>query len=326
MAISPFKTWAAGEILTASDLNSSFSHITTNGESLAWPATTNKDLNGNALILDSDADSRLAEKTDDVVSLTLQNVELFIFDGDVSSPVNGLTFTATASGSAPSVDAVGSDANLSLRLNAKGTGDLELGAGGSETDLLVTAAGSQSNVDLRFRGKGTGTVQLGDGDLAFPDADGSASQVIETDGAGTLRFVTLPTDFASADRVAFQQTTPSSNFSKDTGVTSNAAFRLVTGSVSSRTGGISFTAAFASNVTSDPTTLSSSEAGVGSHAHDADIVTDAESTGADSRASVTAGSPTSGVVAANSASASSGHTHDVDLNVNYYDWTIGEYT
>ena len=36
MAVSQFKTYAAGEVLTASDLNSSLLQLTDNGEDLAW--------------------------------------------------------------------------------------------------------------------------------------------------------------------------------------------------------------------------------------------------------------------------------------------------
>jgi len=42
MAVTPFKTFAAGEILTASDLNSSFSQVFDNGQTLGWPATEAK--------------------------------------------------------------------------------------------------------------------------------------------------------------------------------------------------------------------------------------------------------------------------------------------
>lgn len=41
MAISPFKTWSAGEVLTASDLNSSFTQITNNAADLVSPFTKN---------------------------------------------------------------------------------------------------------------------------------------------------------------------------------------------------------------------------------------------------------------------------------------------
>lgn len=47
MAVSAFKTFAGGEILTASDLNSSFSQVFDNGEDLGWPATKEKNFADN---------------------------------------------------------------------------------------------------------------------------------------------------------------------------------------------------------------------------------------------------------------------------------------
>ena len=49
MAVSVFKTFTAGEVLTASDLNSSFTQITDGGEDLAWPATKAKDFNSQSI-------------------------------------------------------------------------------------------------------------------------------------------------------------------------------------------------------------------------------------------------------------------------------------
>ena len=45
------------------------------------------------------------------------------------------------------------------------------------------------NTNLSLTGSGTGVVHLGDGALKFPDADGSNTQVIQTNGAGQLSFV-----------------------------------------------------------------------------------------------------------------------------------------
>jgi hypothetical protein len=109
MALSASKTWVAGEILYAADLNSEFNNIYTNGESLGWPATTSKILDGQVLVLDDDEDSSLRESSDDVITLKLQNVDLFAWDGDVGSPVNGLTFVATATGSPVQVLVSGDD-------------------------------------------------------------------------------------------------------------------------------------------------------------------------------------------------------------------------
>ena len=51
----------------------------------------------------------------------------------------------------------------------------------------VTAVTTNGNVTIQ--GNGTGKVALGDGDLIFPDADGSANHIIKTDGSANLSFV-----------------------------------------------------------------------------------------------------------------------------------------
>lgn len=46
MSVSRAKTWIAGEVLTASDLNSEFNNVLNNGQTLAWPATEDKNFDG----------------------------------------------------------------------------------------------------------------------------------------------------------------------------------------------------------------------------------------------------------------------------------------
>lgn len=55
-----------------------------------------------------------------------------------------------------------------------------------ETDLIQASTGV--NTAIKIKGKGSGVVKIGDGELSFPDADGSANQIIKTDGSGTLSF------------------------------------------------------------------------------------------------------------------------------------------
>ena len=55
----------------------------------------------------------------------------------------------------------------------------------------ITAA--TANTAVTIKGLGTGKVVLGDGELIFPDADGSAGQYIKSDGSANLAFATLPT-------------------------------------------------------------------------------------------------------------------------------------
>jgi hypothetical protein len=53
----------------------------------------------------------------------------------------------------------------------------------------IQSTGDDTNIDLKITPKGTGKIIL-DG-LAFPNADGSASQVLQTNGSGVLSFSTI---------------------------------------------------------------------------------------------------------------------------------------
>lgn len=125
MSVTPFKTFTALEVLTASDLNSSFSRIFDNGEDLAWPATKAKDFNAFETTLDADGDSGIIADTDDRIDLKLGTVDLFRFDGTTGSSISGFDFIAAASGSTPSITVVSTDDNVSLNLVPKGTGNLQ---------------------------------------------------------------------------------------------------------------------------------------------------------------------------------------------------------
>jgi len=55
----------------------------------------------------------------------------------------------------------------------------------------VTGATTDSN--LALTGNGSGIVTIGDGNLKFPDADGSANEMIITNGSAQLSFTAQPT-------------------------------------------------------------------------------------------------------------------------------------
>lgn len=120
MAVTQFKTYILGEVLTADDLNSSLLRITDNGEDLGWPATKAKDLNGQELTLDADGDSAWIADTDDRADLKLQAVDLFRFDGSVASVANGLDFTASATGGPIVIQPQGTDTIIDLSIIPKG--------------------------------------------------------------------------------------------------------------------------------------------------------------------------------------------------------------
>ena len=125
MAVSRVKTFVADETATASDINAEFNNLINNGEDLAWPATKAKDLDGQQLIFDADADSYFVVTVDDRVDLFLAGTSLFRWDGTVATPVNGLDWVASAANNAVQIQAVGSDNNISINIVPKGTGNLD---------------------------------------------------------------------------------------------------------------------------------------------------------------------------------------------------------
>jgi hypothetical protein len=127
MALTALKTWVAGEVLTASDLNSEFLNVYNGGQTLGWPAEANKDFDGYTIVLDADGDTTMTAGTvDDRVDYNLGGVLVFQLDGTVASPVNGVAFVSSATGVAPQFEAFGSDTDVGLNLVTKGAGAVQL--------------------------------------------------------------------------------------------------------------------------------------------------------------------------------------------------------
>ena len=63
MALSRVKTWASGEVLTASDLNGEFNNILNNGTSLVSPFTAAVDFDGNTITLDAAGNTTVVSST-----------------------------------------------------------------------------------------------------------------------------------------------------------------------------------------------------------------------------------------------------------------------
>lgn len=135
MAVSPFKTFSAGEVLFASDLNSSFTQITNNGEDLGWPATKAKDFDGQELILDSDGDTSIHADTDDQIDFKIGGANIIRLK-TVASAVNGIDFIGSATGNGIDITAFGTDANIDVNLNPKGTGKAVLNGDIIRTDPI----------------------------------------------------------------------------------------------------------------------------------------------------------------------------------------------
>jgi len=122
-----------------------------------------------------------------------------------SSAVNQFDMTNAATGNAPSISATGGDTNIDVAIIPKGSGETKIGTGAAAATLtssgahdltLDTNSGTNSGVisivdgangNITITPNGSGKVVL-DG-ISFPNADGSADQILTTNGSGVLSFV-----------------------------------------------------------------------------------------------------------------------------------------
>jgi hypothetical protein len=131
MAISPFKTFSAGEVLTASDLNSSFTQITNNGEDLGWPATKSKDLDGNELVLDADGDTSIHASTDDQIDFKIGGSDIVV----MTAPMVTFTSDITMSTDDSTLTLKGSVADVIITTDA---GGVSFGTGNNQPVNIVS--------------------------------------------------------------------------------------------------------------------------------------------------------------------------------------------
>jgi len=121
------------------------------------------------------------------------------------SAVNQFDMTNAATGNAPSISATGGDTNIDVAIIPKGSGETKIGTGAAAATLtsngahdltLDTNSGTNSGVisivdgangNITVTPNGSGKVVL-DG-ISFPNADGSADQILTTNGSGVLSFV-----------------------------------------------------------------------------------------------------------------------------------------
>ena len=121
------------------------------------------------------------------------------------SAVNQFDVTNAATGNAPSISATGGDTNIDVAIIPKGSGETKIGTGAAAATLtsngahdltLDTNSGTNSGVisivdgangNITVTPNGSGKVVL-DG-ISFPNADGSADQILTTNGSGVLSFV-----------------------------------------------------------------------------------------------------------------------------------------
>ena len=124
-----------------------------------------------------------------------------------SSAVNNFEMTNQATGTSPTLAAVGGDSNIDMVLVPKGTGETKVGTGAANAtitssgayDLILdTNSGTNSgtititdaaNGNIAIAPNGSGAVVL-DG-LSWPTSDGTANYILKTDGSASLSWTEM---------------------------------------------------------------------------------------------------------------------------------------
>ena len=170
------------------------------------------------------------------------------------SAVNEITVANAATGNAPTISATGGDTDVGITLTPKGTGrttvtqltttsprvltaindtngneligvtatgsavnEITVANAATGNNPVISATGGDTNIGITLTPKGTGAVKLSG--LSYPTADGTANQVIKTNGSGVLSFATVVTSPGGTDtQVQFND---SGSFGGDAGLTYN---------------------------------------------------------------------------------------------------------
>ncbi len=121
--------------------------------------------------------------TDDRLDVQLSGTDLFRLDGTATTPVNGLTFIARATGSKPSIQAFTSDANEGLDIRddngnelvilsatASAVNEVTITNKATGASPTIAATGDDANINVDLVPKGTGVLQVNAKDLhSIPD-------------------------------------------------------------------------------------------------------------------------------------------------------------
>lgn len=130
--------------------------------------------------------------------------ELLTFTEDASA-VNHINIENEATGSGPIISAAGDDTNIDLNLSAKGTGVVNIkGTSTSSAEIRLLEDTDNGSNYMAFKSPSAVTTST---TFTLPDGDGTADQVIKTNGSGTLSW----TDQGGGSMVLLSTATASSS-------------------------------------------------------------------------------------------------------------------
>jgi hypothetical protein len=126
--------------------------------------------------------------------------------GDTITIASGATFTPTLI--APIIDEINDNngnEEIIFTTTTSAVNELTIANAATGNAPEIAATGDDTDIDLKLTPKGAGNLVL-DG-IEFPNADGSASQVLQTNGSGVLSFATPAAGITMADMWRYTATT-----------------------------------------------------------------------------------------------------------------------
>jgi hypothetical protein len=133
---------------------------------------------------------------------------------NTTSSVNWVQMTGAVAGSSPSYSVAGSDTNIGLDLNTKGTGKHKFNSGGGTEFLVYSFGGTPVNYWSAV-GSATGSAPY----LYAQGGDTNVDGKLASKGSGQLRFFT---DGGNAEQVRISHTASAVNYAAITGATTGS--------------------------------------------------------------------------------------------------------
>jgi hypothetical protein len=126
---------------------------------------------------------------DDLSGITDDSGNYFFKFNKAVTAVNRFDIYNTATGVSPIIAAAGSDTNIDLNLKAKGTGSYHIH--GTPTNSAELRFFEDTDNGTNYTGLKAATAITTSTTFTLPSADGTANQVLKTNGSGTLSFTTV---------------------------------------------------------------------------------------------------------------------------------------
>lgn len=194
-------------IWTVDNVNEDATILDTNGNEMLVFTTVASAVNHIGLVNASTGNSPKIQaegEADTGIILSNKDGEEILILDSIASSVNEFTISSAATGNGPILQATGDDDNIDINITPKGTGIVTVNGG----TLTLAGTSSAASAILLSEDTDNGTNTIGfiapaaltaSTTFILPDGDGTNTQVLQTNGSGTLSWTDAPSQAVQAD-------------------------------------------------------------------------------------------------------------------------------